>query len=99
MAFRLIWAPSAKYDLKDIATFIEQDRPTTAERVVKSLFNALEQLTDFPESGRMVPEFGDPAIRELIRKPFRIVYRVNKEQRFVEIARVWHALRGTPDIA
>lgn len=76
MAFRLIWAPSAK-----------------------SLFNAVEQLTDFPESGRMVPEFGDPAIRELIRKPFRIVYRVNKEQRFVEIARVWHALRGTPDIA
>ncbi len=98
MAFKLIWSPSAKYDLKDIAAFIAEDSTSASERFVGSLFQAVERLADFPESGRMVPEFGDPAIREVIRKPFRIVYRVDSRKHIVEIARVWHAARGTPDI-
>ena len=48
--------------------------------------------------GRVVPEFGVPAIRELIFKPYRIVYRVNHERRLVEVARYWHAARGTPTL-
>lgn len=69
MAFKLIWSPTAKFDLKDIAAFIAEDNVTAAERFVGSLFQAVERLADFPESGRMVPEFGDPAIREVIHKP------------------------------
>ncbi|MBW2031309.1 MAG: type II toxin-antitoxin system RelE/ParE family toxin [Deltaproteobacteria bacterium] len=75
MAFKLIWSPSAKLDLKDITTFIAEDNISAAERFVGNLFHAVERLADFPESGRMVPEFGDPAIGEVIRKPCRIVYR------------------------
>jgi toxin ParE1/3/4 len=56
------------------------------------------RLADFPESGRIVPEFGDPTIREVIRRPCRIVYRVDHRKRTVEIARVWHAARGAPII-
>ena len=98
MAFKLIWSPSAKFDLKDIATFIAEDSATAAERVIRRLFQALERLADFPESGRIVPEFGDPVIREVILKPWRIVYRVDAGRSIVEIARVWHAARGIPDI-
>ncbi|MCF8111459.1 MAG: type II toxin-antitoxin system RelE/ParE family toxin [Desulfobacteraceae bacterium] len=58
----------------------------------------MERLVDFPESGRIVPEFGDPGIREVIRKPFRIVYRVRNDTNAVEIIRVWHAARGIPQI-
>ena len=98
MAFKLIWSPSAKFDLKDIATFIAEDSATAAERVIGRLFQAVERIADFPESGRIVPEFGDPVIREVILKPWRIVYRVDAGRRIVEIARVWHAARGIPDI-
>jgi len=98
MAFKLIWSPTARLDLKDIAAFIAEDSASAAERFVRSLFEAVERLADFPESGRIVPEFGDPAIREVIRKPCRIVYRVNSKKRMIEIARVWHAARGAPDI-
>ena len=98
MAFKLIWSPSAKFDLKDIAAFIAEDSPSAAEIFIDSLFQVVERLADFPESGRMVPEFGDPAIREVIRSPCRIVYRVNSRKHSVEIVRVWHAARGIPDI-
>lgn len=54
MAFKLIWSPSAKFDLKDIAAFIAEDSPSAAERFVDSLFQVVERLADFPESGRMV---------------------------------------------
>ncbi|HAG12039.1 MAG TPA: plasmid stabilization protein [Desulfotomaculum sp.] len=98
MAFKLIWSPMAKFDLKDIAAFIAEDSVSAAERFVRSLLQTVERLADFPESGRIVSEFGDPAILEVIRKPCRIVYRVDSRKRIVEIARVWHAARGTPDI-
>ena len=50
MAFKLIWSPSARLDLKDIAAFIAEDSPSAADRFVKSLFQAVERLADFPES-------------------------------------------------
>jgi toxin ParE1/3/4 len=96
MAFSLIWSPSARLDLKDIAAFIAEDNPLAADRFVESLFQAVERLAEFPESRRIVPEFGDPNIPEVIRKPCRIVYRIRRRKRAIEIARVWHAARGAP---
>jgi toxin ParE1/3/4 len=98
VAFKLIWSPSARLDIKDIAAFIAEDNPSAAERFGRSLFQAVERLADFPESGRIVPEFGDPNIREVIRKPCRIVYRIRRRKHTIEIARVWHAARGTPEV-
>ncbi len=37
-------------------------------------------------------------IRELIFKSYRIVYRVDHENQSVEVARYWHAARGTPEL-
>jgi len=71
---------------------------TAAEQFLGRIFQTVERLADFPESGWIVPEFGDTAIREIILKPLRIVYRVDTGSRVVEIARVWHAARGIPDI-
>jgi len=96
MAFELIWSPTAKFDLRDIATFIAENNASAAKKFVTSLFQTVERLVDFPESGRIVPEFNDPAIREVIRKPCRIVYRLNSTKRSVEIVRIWHAARGIP---
>ncbi len=98
MAYKLIWSPSARLDLKDIAVFIAEDNPSAAQRFVNSVFHGVERLIDFPDSGRIVPELDDPDIREIICKPCRIVYRINRGNYTVEIARVWHAARGIPEI-
>lgn len=70
MAYQLSWSPSARLDLKDLASYIAESRPEAARRFVQSLFKTIEHLSDFPESGRMLPEFNDPNLREVIRKPF-----------------------------
>ena len=73
MAVQLIWAPSARLDLKELTSYIAESRPSAAARFVQHIFQAVEHLADFPESGRIVPEFDDPNMREVIRKPCRIV--------------------------
>ena len=98
MAYRLIWAPSARLDLKELACYIAESRPRASAGFVKNVLRTVEHLADFPKSGRIVPEFNDPDIREVIRRPCRIVYRVKPQKRIVEIARVWHAARGMPQL-
>ena len=98
MAYRLIWAPPARLDLREIACYIAESRPRASASFVKNVFRTLEHLSDFPKSGQIVPEFNDPDIREVIRRPCRIVYRVKSKEHIVEIVRVWHAARGIPQL-
>ena len=96
MAYQLIWSPMARLDLLDMLAYIAEDNPLAARNFAQGVFAVIERLAEFPESGRVVPEFGDRTIREVIRKPCRIVYRVRLDVSQVEIVRVWHGARGTP---
>ena len=98
MAYRLIWAPSARLDLRELASYIAESHPRASANFVKNVFRTVEHLSDLPKSGRVVPEFNDPNIREVIRRPCRIVYRVKHKEHIVEIVRVWHASRGIPKL-
>lgn len=60
------------------------------------LISEADRLQEFPEVGRIVPEYSNDLIRELILRPYRLVYRVNHDQARCEIARVWHSARGIP---
>ena len=55
----------------------------------------VERLETFPESGRVVPERNAKEIREIIARPYRIVYRVRPG--YVEIATVFRASRLFPE--
>ena len=98
MACRLIWSPAARFDLREIFACIAEDDPVCAGKFIRGVFHAVERLSSVPESGRIVPEFGDPMIREVIRRPCRIVYRIKTERSLIEIVRVWHAARGIPEL-
>lgn len=98
MAFKLIWSPTSKQDLKAVVEYIEKDNHSAARKFLAEIINLIENLSLFPESGRVVPELADRFIRELVKKPCRIVYRVNAKNQLVEIIRIWHSARGTPEI-
>lgn len=98
MAHELTWSPAARLDLKEIIAYIAEDDPIAGQKFIRSLFRAVERLPVFPESGRVVPEFKDATIREIIHRPCRVVYRIKARQNLIEIARVWHAARGIPQL-
>ena len=49
--------------------------PRVGERLLREIFESIHALSDHAEMGPIVPEFDQPFLRELIRPPFRIVYR------------------------
>ena len=70
------WSLEASENLVEIEEFIARDSLERAVRFVDALIDhAVTMLTDNPRSGRVVPETGNPDIRELINRGYRIVYR------------------------
>jgi len=65
-------------------------RAGVGERLVAEMVGFLGQLV-VPESGRIVPEFDQPWLRELIRPPFRIVYRIDQQR--LRVVRIWRSER------
>lgn len=57
---------------------------------------ALDVVGDYPESGRVVPELGDPAVREVIHGAYRIIYEFRGSA--VEVLTVFRASRQFPPI-
>jgi len=89
---RITFALSAVVDLEEVRRwYVEQDAPEVGERLLGEIVTAIERLADFPESGRVVPEFGVEGLREVVHPPFRIVYRLEAER--VRIVRVWRSER------
>lgn len=85
-------AESAVADLEEIRRwYAEQGAPGVGERLVAEIFERLDTLHDHPDIGRVVPEFDQPMLREVIHPPFRIVYR--RESRRVRIVRIWRGER------
>ena len=98
MAFQIIWSEQARDDLQSIVLFIAQENPVVAESFGYRLISKVDVLAQFPQIGRVVPEENDDTIRELILRPYRIIYKVLAEKQMVAIARVWHGARGEPEI-
>jgi addiction module RelE/StbE family toxin len=92
---RLIWSPRSLADLEGIREQIAGDSELYAGLVVSRLVAAPSRLLEFPESGRMVPEFGRPNLRELIVRPYRLVYRLRGD--IIEVVTVFHAARMYPE--
>ncbi len=86
------FAESALADLESIrAWYAEQDVPEVGERLIGEIVASIEALAEHPDMGRIVPEFDQPVLRELIRPPFRIVYR--RDPKHVRVVRVWRSER------
>ena len=71
--------------------YANQGVPHVGDRFVEEIVARIEAPGDHPEMGRIVPEFNQTFLRELIHPPFRIVYR--RDPKYVRIVRVWRSER------
>ncbi len=98
MAFRIAWTEVALSDLQDTVRFIAEDDPQAARRFGNLIVERIEGITNFPLSARKVSEENDEKIREIILRPYRLVLEIDSDREVVYVLRIWHSLRGTPEI-
>jgi toxin ParE1/3/4 len=82
------WTDTAEGHLDALYAYISQDSPEYAKRMVDRLTRRSQQITDFPFSGRRVPEYDIDQIREIIEGPYRIIYHIKPDQ--IDVLAVIH---------
>ena len=76
MAYSVEWAESAIAAVAEQAEYIARDSPSYAATLIAKIEKAANSLFQFPNRGRIVPEYGEEAIRELFVDRYRLIYRV-----------------------
>lgn len=90
------WTIQALDDMDAIAEYISHNSFRYASAFVEKTFQKVVILEKFPQSGRIVPEYNEKNIRELIlENKYRIIYRFIDGER-VDILMVHHSSSPLP---
>ena len=89
------WTDRAKQRLNLIHDHIAKDAPLVAPSVVDRLVRRSIQIGEFPHSGREVPEYQRDDVREILERPYRILYRIKPDR--IDVITVMHYRRVLPD--
>lgn len=88
------WSARAQRDLLSIGRTIARDNPRAAREFLALLQRRAGQARELPGSGRIVPEFGDSSLREIVVDHYRIVYRVHDHE--IVVLTVFNSRRRIP---
>ena len=80
--------PPARAQLLAAIAYINADRPTAARDFRTRVEGVLRRLVDFPESGRIIPEFSRLGFREVLVDSYRLFYRLQED--VIWVVGVWH---------
>jgi toxin ParE1/3/4 len=90
----VIWSAEAQAQLAAIQAHVARDAPREADALIRRLVDRAVQLETVARSGRRVPEYPDSDLRELLARPYRIIYRQRDEH--VEVVTVMHYRQQLP---
>jgi plasmid stabilization system protein ParE len=106
MARKVVWTETAWCDLEHIADYIATDSPGYAAAFVSRIRDQASSLAALSLRGRMVPELGEPAVRELLVGNYRLIYEVHEKTTYIlglihgarDLAALWaREERSEPD--
>ena len=89
----IIWTENALDGLDKVVEYIAVSSPNAASKLVVNLFEKVDRLELFPESGRLVEEVKEMGYREVIVNPCRVMYKIEGETVFI-----LHVLRQERDL-
>lgn len=90
---QIIWTEPALDNLNEIADYIAVSNIYAAKQLVKNVFNKVQRLEQFPESGRIPAEIDKLTYREVVVNPCRIFYKVERYNVYI-----LHVLRQERDL-
>lgn len=85
---KVTFTPAARKEFLAALAYIREDNPPAAGRFRERAEKGLSRLEQFPESGRIIPEFPELPYREVVISPYRFFYRLKGET--VWVVAVWH---------
>ncbi len=85
---KLTWTARARTRLAELHDYIAQDSKPRAQAMIERILDRAEMLLVAPRSGIRVKGFLDDEVRELLERPYRIIYRVSATS--IEILTVKH---------
>ena len=93
MDFKVIFRDTFLDDLERVVRSIAVHNPAAARKLGELVITAGESLSFFPERHPRVRQ--RPSIRRfIVKKYFKVFYRVRREGMVVEILRCWDGRRG-----
>lgn len=90
---KIQFTPSAHLQFLEALAYVRRDNPAAARKLREKAEKLLRRLEEYPESGRVIPEFPDFPHREVVVTPYRFFYRVEKGT--IWIVAVWHGAQRT----
>ena len=88
---KLLWTAAAISQLQAIHDYHAKVAPSYAKRIVDRITKRSKQISTFPYSGRIVPEYELPEVRQIIEDRYRIIYLIKDER--IEVLSVIHTSR------
>jgi toxin ParE1/3/4 len=86
---KILFTPTGRRQFLEAIAYIHRNNPSAAASFRKKAEKKLSRLKEFPESGRLLPEFSDLPFREVIVNPYQVFYKV--KDNIVWIIAVWHS--------
>ena len=91
---KVYWTLEARARLLEIQTYIAKESPMVARDVAARILRRSQQLAVPPPLGRRLPEYPHADLRELMMRPFRIIYVVKPDR--IEIVTIKHYRQNLP---
>jgi toxin ParE1/3/4 len=85
----IFWTDNARTHLRGIYNHIALHSEQYAKKNIDRITKRAKQIVNFPLSGRKVAKFDIDQIREIIEKPYRIIYYIRPDN--IEILAVVHS--------
>ena len=89
---KVLWSPLAELRALEAVDAIAAARPRAAAAWLDKLLDRVASLSRLAKRGRVVPEIGKTAYREIFQHPYRIIYRVDAAQ--VVVLTIRHTRRA-----
>lgn len=93
---KIRFTPAARLQFLQAIEYIRQDKPSAVRKFRQHAEKVLRRLETYPESGRVIPEFPDLPSREVIVRPYRFFYRVEKST--IWIIAAWQEAQEVIDL-
>jgi len=89
------WTDFAKAKLHKIHQYIAEDSPMVADKTIRRIVKRSTQIGALPQTGRKVPEYNHSDVREILERPYRIIYRIMPKR--IDVLTVMHYRQLLPD--